>query len=41
MIGDNLLYMWGESAEGQLGQEGVDDANLPVLVRALDASANV
>ena len=36
---DGLVYMLGDSS--QLGQEGVDDANLPVLVQALDDNANV
>ena len=38
---DNLVYMWGHNDEGQLDQEDVDDANLPVLVRALDGNASV
>ena len=32
---DGSVYMWGDNDEGQLGQEDMDDANLPVLVRAL------
>ena len=33
---DSLVYAWGNNDEGQLGQERMDDAKLPVLVRALD-----
>ena len=32
---DDSVYTWGKNDEGQLGQEGVDDANLPVLMLAL------
>jgi E3 ubiquitin-protein ligase HERC2 len=32
---DGSVYTWGDNEEGQLGQEDVDDANLPVLVRTL------
>ena len=38
---DGSVYTWGDNEQGQLGQQDVDDANLPVLVRALDANANV
>jgi len=38
---DGSVYTWGANEQGQLGQEDMDDANLPVLVRVLDASANV
>ena len=38
---DSSVYMWGDNDEGQLGQENMDDAHLPVFVRALDASANL
>ena len=38
---DRLVYMWGNNDSGQLGQEVVDDIHLPMLVRALDANANV
>ena len=38
---DGSVYTWGNNDEGQLGQEGVDDANLPVLMLVLDANANV
>ena len=38
---DGSVYTWGDNDSGQLGKEDMDYANLPVLVRALDASANV
>ena len=32
---DSSVYMWGDNEQGQLGQQDVDDAKLPELVRTL------
>ena len=32
---DGSVYTWGGNSSGQLGQDHVDDVNLPLLVLAL------